>query len=452
MKEKFYPAPVMPAEFLWSMTENDFNAWRREHDYPRIVNYLRDFLPEFSRWMNEEGVDDSLLINHSPSSFLSPKPKLYLCTRTKTGEQQLIDFHPDRTPDAFNASFITVVPYPTWYRRQMTKDAPKVYITSKRGRSHTLLGGLVLLDLGNVHLVNKHDIGLRLLDFVNISDLRIDNSIGSHPVKLWFCSASNVTIQGDLAFLYAYRTNFYETWNLKTNNLKLYNGRFQSFRFEDCEVHFTASNALIHKWHFKGWDFSANISNTEVQDCVFESSKPRYPIGYGRRKLFHAAVKQLYSQLGKKKEASRHFYLEKNYERKSFLHVRENYQSELIRRKNRISKLLCRIHFRLRYIYSFFLNLFWGYGERPGRVFYISVFTIFMFSALYYFLPQSPGKYYHHYTEALFYSFATFTTLSYGDITSASYVFKILTGTEALLGLSFWGILIAGFTGNAKDY
>ena len=46
----------------------------------------------------------------------------------------------------------------------------------------------------------------------------------------------------------------------------------------------------------------------------------------------------------------------------------------------------------------------------------------------------------------------TFTTLGYGDILQTDELLRLLTGIEAILGMSFWGILIAGFTSNARDY
>ena len=99
-----------------------------------------------------------------------------------------------------------------------------------------------------------------------------------------------------------------------------------------------------------------------------------------------------------------------------------------------------------------FQNLLWGYGERPARVFGISLITIFIFSFCYCYLPHSSSETHLNFVNSLYYSMVTFSTLGYGDITQSDGLLRILSGLEAILGMSFWGILIAGFTNNSKDY
>jgi hypothetical protein len=250
----------------------------------------------------------------------------------------------------------------------------------------------------------------------------------------------------------AYKTSFYEVFNQKYSELKLLNGRFQSWMVMDCEMSLSATNALIHLWDFTGWDFEATMSNTEIRDCRFRNFPIRYPIDYGRFKDFHAHVKRLYSQIGKKIDASRHYYLEKTYERKSLLHVRENYRKDFLKAKRNGTYIILKAQYLLKYVYSGFLNLLWGYGERPGRVFFISLATILICTCIYCFAPSAVSDTKNHFLNSLYYSMVTFTTLGYGDIQQESEYLKLLSGFEALLGMTFWGLLIAGFSANAKDY
>lgn len=449
----------MAPQQLWQMSDEEFNKWREQNDYPRIISFLKNKLPQFDEWMTDQKISDDLLKKYSPSTFLCEKPSYYLYKvlyDDKEEKEILSTLRYSVNEIFFHKNLVKqrqdILTYSVWYRKKTKKFAPYLHISSKQGRSHRILGELELLDLGNCRLNNLMPIGNRHLDFVNISDIYISNCINNTPIKLWFCSAVNVTIEGDLAFIDAYRTSFYEIFSLKYRNLKLLNGNFQRWVFEDCEVNFTASNAILHLWKFTGWDFNGTITNTDIRDCTFQSSEVKYPIGYGRARDYHSQIKRLYSQIGKRGEASKHFYWEKTFERKSFLHLRENYQTDFYKNKSRRDKAILYTRYFGRYLSSHFQNILWGYGERPARVFGISIITILLFAICYCFFPKSSPHTHLNITNSLYYSMVTFSTLGYGDITQTGGVLRILSGIEAILGMSFWGILIAGFTNNSKDY
>ncbi len=454
---KVYAPKVIP-QVLWQMTNEDFFKWRRDNDYPRIVSFLRKKLLDFDEWMTSQEISVDLLIKYSPSSFLREEALLYLYTFTDSNfkeRETLVSEKYNQKRKLVSEEKLKeekhIVPYPIWYTKVKKKKPLQLYVNYRSGRSCFLLYELELLDLGNCHLTNMFFSG-RQLDFVNISDFRISNCSNNSLFKLWFSSAVNISFEGDFAFIDAYKTSFYEVFHLKYQNLKLSNGRFQSWSFSDCNLNLTATNAIIHRWEFLDWDFEGTMSNTDIKDCNFKDSNVEYPIGYGRAMNFHSQLKRLYSQIGRKKEASQHYYLEKTYERKTFLHVKANYQNIFYRSQTTTSKTMLRLKYFLKYIYSGFLNLLWGYSERPSRVFIISIFTIFVFSVLYCFLPSSSPDTHNNFGNSLYFSMVTFTTLGYGDISQKIILLKLLSGLEAIMGMSFWGILIAGFTSNSKDY
>ena len=443
---------------LWQMDADKFNQWRRENDYPRIISFLKFKLPEFDQWLVSQEIDTDFLINYSPSTFLKEEDALYLYTLVNrdSKEREIVSTKKIDVNKLFSTiekvtNRKTIIPYPAWYKKIDKKRPFDLYVNSRGGRSHHI-SELELLDLGNCQISNLFLGGLRHLDFVNISDLTILHCTNNSFLQLAFSSASNLSVQGDFPFVEAYKTSFYEVFNLKYNNLKLLNGAFHRWSFTDCNVNLTATNAHLQGWTFTGWDFSGTISNTDLQDCSFASSKMKYPISYGRAMRFHAQIKRLYSQIGRRKEASEHYYREKNFERKSFLRVRQNYQNLYIQNKTRISKTAFKVFYFFKYIYLSLINLLWGFGERPSRVFIISITTIVIFAFLYCLMPKSSEDTYHNFSNSLYYSMVTFTTLGYGDIIQKTEILKLLSGFEALLGMSFWGILIAGFTNNSKDY
>jgi ion channel len=456
-ENKIY-APKIASNVLWQMNEKDFNTWREKNDYPRIIQFLKYKLSGFTTWMEDQEITEDFLIKYSPSTFLRNQSSLYLyeVIHDEKDEKEILSENRYAVGSTFfHLNFIkkrkNIIPYPIWYFQKNYKSAPEISITLTQGRSHFIFSELELLDLGNCHLVNNI-IGDRHLDFTNLDNLRITDCFNNTFLKIWFCSAINITIEGDLAFINAYASRFYQVRNNKSTNLKLSNGNFQSWDLVDCDLNLAATNAVIHLWKFTGWDFTATLNNSDIRECSFKSSKIRYPIDFGRAKNFHAHVKRLYSQLGKKKQASDHYYLEKKYERISFLHVKENFQNRYYQAKRKIAKLILKINFLLRYIYSSFLNILWGYGERPARIFGISLITILIFTFVFCYSPQASLTTKHHFTTSLYFSIVTFTTLGYGDINQQSNLLRLLSGFEALLGMSFWGTLIAGFTSNAKDY
>lgn len=450
-------APKIDPRSLWSMSPEDFNAWRRKHDYPRIISALKLKLPEFGAWQQEQKVDDELLIIHSPSTFLKECPiYIYKALHDDKEEKEIISSKKYSVNQTFFHKNLVkerkdIIPFPVWYRNKFKKKAPEISVNQRQGRSHIMLSVLELLDVGNCHISNLF-LGNRKLDFVNMSDLQISHCHNNTSLELAFSSAYNLTLQGDFPFIDAYETSFSEWYSTKATNLKLVNGAFQRWQLVNCDINLYADNAVIQLWEVTGEYFDATLTSTDVIDCTFKSSRIDYPIQIGRARAFHANIKRLYSQLGKKGEASKHYYWEKTYERKSFLHVRENHREPLLRSQNKLGKALVHLAFRLKYIQSGFLNFLWGYGERPARVFLISIATILLFAVLYCYVPGASEHTYHKFANALYYSMVTFTTLGYGDISQTAEGLRLVSGLEALLGMSFWGILIAGFTNNAKDY
>lgn len=58
---------LSPEDWL-SWTDEAFNEWRREHDFPRIVNFLFETLPYFSIWLSEQtGLTRQDLVFHGPA-------------------------------------------------------------------------------------------------------------------------------------------------------------------------------------------------------------------------------------------------------------------------------------------------------------------------------------------------------------------------------------------------
>ncbi|MCF5797506.1 hypothetical protein GIV32_08275, partial [Pseudomonas sp. PA-1-5A] len=71
-KDKRYEKTIELAPRDWLFwKDEDFNNWRRQHDFPRIVEFLFDNLPYFPLWLSEQvGLTVEDLLFHGPSRFI----------------------------------------------------------------------------------------------------------------------------------------------------------------------------------------------------------------------------------------------------------------------------------------------------------------------------------------------------------------------------------------------
>ncbi|RLD57533.1 MAG: hypothetical protein DRJ01_13750 [Bacteroidetes bacterium] len=466
MKEqpKYIEAPKIQADLLWKMTPEEFNNWRKINDYPRIVGFLKEKLPRFIDWMNNQNITDEMLIEHSPSNFLRERKVIYLYTvlNNNSEEQQILHFNDYNTDESISYEQTKLlvkqkrklIPYPDWFKKEGTDKILNLSITSSIGRKNYFMGELGLIDLGNYKLPFNYSLRKRNLDFVTLDDLKINYARNNTILKIWFSSAVNLSVEGDLAFIDAYNTSFYGVRNSIYSSLKLNNGVFQNWSFSNCELRLNATYANLFRWKVVGYDFKASLNLCDIRESYFSIGKIKYDIDFGRGKDFHAHIKRLYSQLGRRKEASTHYFLERKYERKSFLKVKSNYWYEYQAiKKNKFFKVsIFYIKSYSRYFISSLLNILWGYGEKPWRVFILSTITILFFALIFCYCPGSSLDTKGDILNSLYFSLVTFTTIGSGDIEQTDYALKLISGIEALLGLSFWGILIAGFANNSKDY
>ena len=116
-------------------------------------------------------------------------------------------------------------------------------------------------------------------------------------------------------------------------------------------------------------------------------------------------------------------------------------------REKRMERLLLKKRKSLAYIPSLIMNFLCGYGERPSRIILsssvvISLYAI-LFSALNAVDSSSLSTYKMSFSDYLYFSIVTFTTVGYGDfIPKASALFRLLSASEAFLGAFMIGLFI----------
>jgi uncharacterized protein YjbI with pentapeptide repeats len=92
----------------------------------------------------------------------------------------------------------------------------------------------------------------------------------------------------------------------------------------------------------------------------------------------------------------------------------------------------------VRWVMSGLVLLITGYGERPFRVVVAALILILGYSGLYCIPGAISG---HGFSDALYFSVVTFTTLGYGDVLPHG-AFRLLAGSEALSGILFTGLFL----------
>ncbi|MCB9640443.1 MAG: pentapeptide repeat-containing protein [Myxococcales bacterium] len=102
---------------------------------------------------------------------------------------------------------------------------------------------------------------------------------------------------------------------------------------------------------------------------------------------------------------------------------------------------------------SMLLDILWGYGEKPGRLFFFSFLLCFLCALGFFFFginvdgrctsvkqALAAGE---HFLRCLYFSFVTFTTLGYGDLTPCTQIGRILASMEAFAGVFVMGLFVS---------
>ena len=78
MVENEIAAPKVDSRQLWKLSVDDFNEWRRTHDFPRIIAALKNELTAFEEWMSDQKVSESLMLEFGIVDFLRPNERIFV--------------------------------------------------------------------------------------------------------------------------------------------------------------------------------------------------------------------------------------------------------------------------------------------------------------------------------------------------------------------------------------
>lgn len=448
--EKIKDNPTPDIADLWSISEERFIEWRKKHDFPELLKHFDKTLLLFKEWKEDNNLTNKIIINTGElTPFLERKhatknkklfrnktlylTKYYGSKRSGTFvSYQKLEGERVNLGIKFKYKFLQpFVSYLDWLqirgksqnillinsRSNPNTTRERVYIhadvyTSKREFELLKMGGIKLPVNGTLLHRGKN------LEFVNLCGLILEGEI-------------NFGELGNLSCSYCACDNWV------ANNIK-----FDLMNFKHCSVeNFYLHGSMIKQWNFYNSQITGDFSYSKLYfvtiiggrfypmlQSTFLYSVNIFKAPETPDNNYHGykTLKISYAMQGDDDMSKVYFIKEKEFVRKH------------IKGWKYISKTL-----------SFY---YWQYGRKPHRIVYFSLIVILLWTILYWYNKELitinvSSKNNFDFTDALYFSTGTFTTLGYGDLSPTGWL-RILALVESFIGVMNMGFLVAGYTNN----
>lgn len=480
---------LAPTDWLFWKDES-FNNWRRQHDFPRIVDFLFDSLPYFSLWLSEQvGLTEEDLLFHGPSRFI----KLYgedvnyiehdigISFLEESSNNQVVRYKfigrsdvgiIDRLRVLRQVRFVSYIDWAfsrkEWAFPNKTNDIRDMALcftpSGRTSKATDYLNSnsniqfniplfmpsltmesltskplaeapprLELLKLGGggVEIVGGL-IGEKNLEFTNIDNLTLISPIVTSNQTIAFSTLRNFKVIGSI-----HAATFYQC----SVEITVKNGGLSACEFEYGDHKIELSNSIFDTSSIRSRRLNLKLSDTDVLDCNFEYSEP-FNFAPKEKRAFHKSAKIIFSHLGYPDLAGEHFLKEKNSERRDAW--------EMLSSIKTFTGIGRRLHILLRFLWMSLQELYWGYGERPFNIILSSIAIIFISSLFGYFGHCSST--YSDAMKSITFSFQSYTNVSIVKIEQASKVLNMLGAVMSFFGLMSVGLLVASLSSKSKDY
>jgi hypothetical protein len=501
--------PAVDINFLWSLRPEQFNAWRRENDFPRLLEFMKSQWKGFIEWQAETGIPDQAFIHLGPSFFLrwSDQTRYVLHVQPDNDVEEWLTNENERTgiqapleiSQQVNAARLrnsySFIPYQNWaYKKRYRvhekghRERIQIGLWSGDGWHAYLFQTLGLLKLGGSLgaplLLNGPQLGGRNLQFTNMDFLTIQGGSGSRFVDASFSSMRDVKLVGDFAFWHFHETELHG--HRIMTGLQLKDGVFQDFHFTRTNTHLSLERAVFHHSSFKESSLHLAVSSqSKIGNCSGRFDSKKLAAIAGAESLYRSLRDQYSEQRDFENAANYHFSLKYERGRKHLSPVR--FMREDIKLKgNRIalseifegykfgelSKLEAKslvteyVKTRLRvlvtpkalwavitsyflYIGNFLDRLVWGYGVRPVRTLLSAIGVILTFALVYYVDAESETR--GDIIKSLYFSMGSFATMTFNDLYQKASHLRFLVNVEALLGILTLALVIGGLSAKSRE-
>lgn len=422
---------------LWLLPQYPFDEWRRKYDYPKLIQSIKDNQPDFIDWMAEQGVTDDYLLNGYLSDFFETKTpsndnRRFLIRVSYKGKVTLQSWYSysgetSNEGDGEPVWYEFITEYISYYDWKLTRGERFNFIDKfQRSDQNTANENVFfyhstkLLKMGGRELpTDSSGVLLRAkkLEFINLSGLELKGTVYFGTMgNLSFdhCTIDNLKCHElDMPLL--------DFQNSSIRNIQIRNSYVRQWLFVSCETTGNIIDSKLSYIKIYGGQFNPAFTNSEIGEIEVQYEGIMYDPNFDKT----------YRSLAKCAKESG------NNELYSRLKIHEY---DFLRSKSKgISKFLQTID-----------KAYWGYGQRPKRLIYITILSIILFGFMYSFFPHD----FHNaellnkpYLEVLlnsqYYSVQTFTTLGDGNFTPSG-IMKLFTVIEALFGVITMGFLVGG--------
>ncbi|WP_336732722.1 potassium channel family protein [Chryseobacterium sp. VD8] len=472
-----YPTPSE----LWEMNPDDFNKWRRENDLKRLFECFRNTLPHFDEWLDSNGLTISFILEtDKPGQFFYWNKETYCIKSQQDGfinyyfvpiydkhhNKQILNLQNSNEED----EYFKFTPYFLWVKKEYKIEKP--IKTKYSGDLNTfryiegtapdvpdacnwsISAGTQGLKLGGVKINGWIEFLHRNLDFTNLDFLKIEGKESwSKENDIFYSHCANISINNAEATF----TKFYQC---SFDNLRVIDTRCYGLEFYQCEIfkaYFESSgisNIIIENCSVSG--FSFNRVEVEELDYIPPMEEFHHGVSETYKSISenNKRFRILYQSNGIRKEASQAYYNERFFEMKYKWEDLKSSRlfSYLLKTKDlryTVSSIKNIIQKTFNFIADLISYTIWGFGEKPGRIILSSFFVLTFYALIYFF--SNINRLQYDVINSYYLSIVTFTTLGFGDITPLNNnSYKIIVGSEALLGAFFMGLLVAGYSNKSK--
>lgn len=352
----------MTTKELWELNIDDFNAWRRKNDLPKLLSFFEKSLPLFGEWLASNALTADIIIDsNKPGEFFFWEKEVKMYVYEDKGRKECFfipienDSHAKQLEKIESKQeykkIIKFRPYFFWASQQLGK---KDIIETKGSGTYdtfrynyksapdvpelctaSIVPGYTVLKLGGIKLDGWAMLHGRNLDFTNLDHLTIDGDWSwSSETRIFYSTIEKLKLVNVEALF----TKFYGCEFGKT---EVFDTSWYWVEFDNCKIHgVNFENSSLRNVIFKDSTLSRfSFNRIEVENVQYhpnikdkEDSKTG---SYGTIKDNFKRFRTLFQSNGLRKDASEAFYKEKIYELKYNWSALELSKSlEHLRKKN----------------------------------------------------------------------------------------------------------------------